>query len=238
MATAESSRFAEILTAAPWWHHPLGFCLNSSTVIPGGASIKEATCQCRRHKRCRFDPWVGMIFWRGVWQPTLVFLPGESHGQRSLAGYSHGVSQSHAQLKWVSVGSPSHPLALLTAAAAAAKSLQSCPTLCDPIDSSPPGSPVPGILQARTQEWVTISFSNAWKWKVKVKLLCRVRLLATPWTAAYQAPPSMGFSRQEYWSGVPLPSPLLTAVSPKAHLTSNSRMYGSGWPCHQSYLVH
>ena len=88
----------------------------------------------------------------------------------------------------------------------AAKSLQSCPTLCDPIDGSPPGSPVPGILQARTLEWVAISFSNAWKWKVKGKSLSRVQLLATPWTAAYQAPPSMGFSRQEYWSGVPLPS--------------------------------
>ena len=85
--------------------------------------------------------------------------------------------------------------------AAAAKSLQLCPTLCDPIDGSPPGSPVPGILQARTLEWVAISFSDAWKWKVKVKLLSRVRLLATPWTAAYQAPLSMGFSRQEYWSG-------------------------------------
>ena len=91
--------------------------------------------------------------------------------------------------------------------AAAAKSLQSCPTLCDPRDGSPPGSPVPGILQARTLEWVAISFSNAWKGKVKVKSLSRVRLLATPWTAAYQAPPSMGFSKQEYWSGVPLPSP-------------------------------
>ena len=71
----------------------------------------------------------------------------------------------------------------------------------------PPGSPVPGILQATTLEWVAISFSNAWKWKVKVKSLSRVRLLVTPWTAAYQAPPSMGFSRQEYWSRVPLPSP-------------------------------
>ena len=89
---------------------------------------------------------------------------------------------------------------------ATAKSLQSCPTLCDPIDGSPPGSPVPGILQARTLEWVAISFSNAWKWKVKGKSLSRARLLATPLTAAYQAPPSMGFSRQEYWSGVPLPS--------------------------------
>ena len=91
--------------------------------------------------------------------------------------------------------------------AAAAKSLQSCPTLCDPIDGSPPGSPVPGILQARTLEWVAISFSNAWKWKVKVKSLSRVRISATPWTVAHQAPPSMGFSRQEYWSGLPLPSP-------------------------------
>ena len=81
-----------------------------------------------------------------------------------------------------------------------AKSLQSCPTLCDPIDGSPPGSPVLGILQARTLKWVAISFSNAWKWKVKVKSLSRVQLLATPWTAAHQAPPSMGFSRQEYWS--------------------------------------
>ena len=93
------------------------------------------------------------------------------------------------------------------AAAAAAKSLQSCPTLCDPRDRSPPGSAIPGILQARTLEWVAISFSNAWKWKVKVKSLSRAPLLATPWTAAYQAPLSMGFSRQEYWSGVPLPSP-------------------------------
>ena len=91
----------------------------------------------------------------------------------------------------------------------AAKSLQSCLTLCDPRDGSPPGSPVPGILQARTLEWVAISFSNAWKWKVKVKSLSRVRLSATPWTVAHQAPPSMEFSRQVYWSGVPLPSPSL-----------------------------
>ena len=100
------------------------------------------------------------------------------HGQRSLAGYSP----------------------------AAAKSLQSCLTLCDPIDGSPSGSLIPGILQARTPEWVAISFSNVWKWNVKVKLLSHVRLLATPWTAAHQAPSSMGFARQEYWSGVPLPS--------------------------------
>ena len=90
-------------------------------------------------------------------------------------------------------------------ATAAAKSLQSCPTLRNPIDGSPPGSPVPGILQARTLEWVAISFSNAWTWKGKGKLLSRVQLFTTPWTAAHQAPLSMGFSRQEYWSGLPFP---------------------------------
>ena len=99
--------------------------------------------------------------------------------------------------------------------AAAAKSLQSCLTLCDPIDGSRLGSPVPGILQARTLEWVAISFSSAWKWKVKMKSLSRVQLFSTPWTAAYQAPPSIGFSRQEYWSGVPLPSPCMRRVRHK-----------------------
>ena len=93
-----------------------------------------------------------------------------------------------------------------TPAAAAAKSLQSCPTLCDPIDGSPPGSPSPGILQARTLEWVAISFSNVGKWKVKGKSLSCVWLFESPWTAGYQAPPSTGFSRQEYGSRVPLPS--------------------------------
>ena len=89
------------------------------------------------------------------------------------------------------------------------KLLQSCPTLSDPMDCSLPGFSIHGILQARTLEWVAISFSNAWKWKVKVKLLSHVGLWATPWTAAYQAPSSMGFSRQQYWSGVPLPSPIV-----------------------------
>ena len=102
---------------------------------------------------------------------------------------------------------------------AAAKLLQSCLTLCDPIDGSPRDSPVPGILQARTLEWVAVSFSKAWKWKVKVKSLSRVRLLTTPWTAAHQAPPSVGFSRQEYWSGVQLPSPALRLTS---HVIMNS----------------
>ena len=114
-------------------------------------------------------------------------------------------------------------------AAAAAKSLQLCQTLCDPIDSSPPGSAVPGILQARTLEWVAISFSNAWKWKVKLKSLSRVQLFATPWTAAYQAPPSMGFSRQEYWSGVLLPSPL------KHYPCLNSPVYLIG--CWDSWVL-
>ena len=110
-------------------------------------------------------------------------------------------------------------------AAAAAKSLQPCPTLWDPIDGSPPGSPVPGILRARTLDWVAISFPNAWKWKVKVKSLSRVQLLATPWTAAYQAPSSMGFSMQEYWSGVPLPSP------------SHVWLFANSWTAaHQAFL--
>ena len=85
------------------------------------------------------------------------------------------------------------------------KLLQSCLTLCDPIDGSLPGSPIPGILQARTLEWVAISFSNPWKWKWSRSVLSDS---ATPWTAAYQAALSMGFARQEYWSRVPLPSPL------------------------------
>ena len=100
-------------------------------------------------------------------------------------------------------------ITLLVCVAAAAKSLQSCPTLCNPIDGSPSGSAVPGILQARTLELVAMSFSNAGKQKVRVKSLSHVRLFATPWTTASQPPLSMGFSRQEYWSGVPLPSPKL-----------------------------
>ena len=119
----------------------------------------------------------------------------------SLAGSSvHGVFQARV-LEWGAIDFSKTSVA----AAAAAKSPQSCPTLCDPIDGSPPGSAIPGILQARTLEWVAISFSNAWKWKAKVKSLSRVRLFATPRTAAYQAPPSMGVSRQERvleWSAI------------------------------------
>ena len=113
-------------------------------------------------------------------------------------------------------------------AAAAAKSLQLCPTLCDHIDGSPPGSPVHGILQARTLEWVAVSFCNAWKWKVKVKLFSRVQLLATPWTAAHQAPPSIGFSRQECWSEVPLPS--LVWLSGSQQTEENSSTDGTTRP--------
>ena len=103
--------------------------------------------------------------------------------------FTSKMEQKELQLRTYSHGAP------------ATKSRQSCPTLGNPIDVSPPGSPIPGILQARALEWVAISFPNAWKWKVKVKSLSRVQLLATPWTAAYQAPPSMGFSRQEYRMG-------------------------------------
>ena len=116
----------------------------------------------RIHLQCKklgFDPWVGKIPWRRARQPTPVFLPGESLGQRSLAGYSpwnHRVKHNLAFMQSLFI-----ILIKVTAAAAAAKSLQSCPTLCDPIDSSPPASPVPGILQAKTLEWVAISFSNA-----------------------------------------------------------------------------
>ena len=127
-------------------------------------------------------------------------------GQGSLVCYSPwGCKESDTteQLNWIELISPTYT----GTAAAAAKSLQSYPTLCNPIDDSPPGSTIPGILQVRTLEWVAISFSNAWKWQVKMKLLSCVHLFATPWTAAHQAPPPMGFSRQEYWSGVPLPSP-------------------------------
>ena len=126
------------------------------------------------------------------------------------------------------------PVSPYQAAAAAAKSLQSCPTLCDPTDGSPWGSAVPGILQARTLEWVAISFSNAWKWKVKGKSLSHVWLLATPWTAAHQALPSMGFSRQACWSGVPLPSLPYQAVSSflMERLSLCMKCLGINWNIH------
>ena len=120
--------------------------------------------------------------------------------------FSNTEGSSHLKLAISLLPGPLSSDNLQQVAAAGAKSLQSSPTLCDPIDGSPLGFPVPGVLQARTLEWVVISFSSAWKWKVKGKSLSCVSLLVTPWTTAYQAPPSMGFSRQEYWSGVPLPS--------------------------------
>ena len=129
---------------------------------------------------------VPIPFSRGIF-PTQGLTPGVLHCRQIPYHLSHQRS-------------PSGPYA-------AAKSLQLCPTLCDPMHCSLPGFSVRGILQARTLEWVAISFSNAWKWKVKMKSLSRFQLLATPWTAAYQASPSMGFSRQQYWSEVPLPSP-------------------------------
>ena len=141
------------------------------------------------------------LHWRRKWQPTPVFLSGESQGQRSLVGCRlWGLTELKGEISTTIIGDFNTLLSIMnkTSAAAAAKSLQSCPTLCDLIDGSPLGSSVPGILQARILEWVAISFSKAWKWEVKVKLLSHVRLLVTPWTAAYQAPPSMGFSRQGY----------------------------------------
>ena len=120
--------------------------------------------------------WVSLLSWGIVLGSFTVPLPPDSIGIGIMTFYPQILLSRHV-------------------------SLQSCPTLCEPIDGSPPGSPVPGILQARTLEWVAISFSNAWKGKVKVKSLSHVRLLVTPWTAAHQAPPSMGVSRQEYWSG-------------------------------------
>ena len=128
------------------------------------------------------------------------------------------------------------------AAAAVAKSLQSCPTLWDPMDCSPSGFSIHGILQARTLEWVAISFSNAWKWKVKVKSLSRVWLLATPWTAAYQAPPSMGFPGQQYWSGAPLPSLTYMFIYTQNSKSNKSRNIFKGctnfeiWDIHIGYL--
>ena len=142
------------------------------------------------------------------------WLPRREAGSDTCRVESVGMTASSMAVwvsmrKYIIAGCISFPLCqqVLKLHAASAKSLQLCPTLCDPIDSSPPGSAVPGILQARMLEWVAISFSNAWKWKVKVKSLSCVLLFATPWTAAYQAPLSMGFSKQEYWSGLPLPSP-------------------------------
>ena len=148
---------------------------------------------------------------------TRLLCPWDSPGKNTGVG-CHALLLPNSEIEPLSPASPTlassfftteppGKLVLIFAAAAAAKSFQLCPTLCDPIEGSPLGSSVPGILRARTLEWVAISFSKVWKWKVKMKSVSRAQLLATPWTAAYQAPPFMGFSRQEYWSGLPLPSP-------------------------------
>ena len=150
--------------------------------------------------RMSFPSWGKVLVSSSLWRTVLCM-----EDALDMLHSDYSFPSSWMSSKGIFFGfSPWHLIRFL-GPAAAAKSPQSCPTLCDPIDKSPPGFPVPGILQARTLEWVAIAFSNAWKWKVKVKSLSRVRLLVTPWTAAHQAPRSMGFSRQEYWSGVPLP---------------------------------
>ena len=159
--------------------------------------------------------WLVVTPWTIAHQALLFMgFPRQKIVEWAAISFSRGSSQprywNHVSCtagRFLPLSNQGSPLILY--AAAAAKSLQSCPTLCDPIDRSPPGPAVPGILQARTLEWVAISFCNAWKGKGKLKSLSPVWLLATPWTAVHQAPPSMGFSRQKYWSGVPLPSPTI-----------------------------
>ena len=148
--------------------------------FPGSSVGKESACNAEAN----FNPWFGKIPWRREWLPTPIFLPGESHGQRRLVG-SGPLGHKRVRHDWSDLAHMNKTSKTINRTAAA-KSLQSCPTLCDPIDGSPPGSHVPGILQARTLKWIDISFSNAWKWKVKVKSLSPVQLLATPWTAAHQ----------------------------------------------------
>ena len=148
--------------------------------LPGGGNGQEPTCQCRGHKRAGSISGLGRSPGEGYGNPlqySCLKNPMDRGAWRATL-----VTKGQTPLNWAHMHT-----------AATTKSLQSCPTLCDP---------APGILQARTLEWVAISFSSAWKGKVKVKSLSHVQLFATPWTAACQAPPSMGFSRQEYWSGI------------------------------------
>ena len=152
-------------------------------------------------------------FRRYLWKLAGVFL--SNWGEKEAIMTSQDKNLWGLPRLW-SPFSPHSPLSVQNSCsrpptwnAAAAKSLQSLPTLCDPPDCSPPGSAIPEILQARILEWVAMSFSNAWNWKVKVKSLSCIQLFATLWATAYQAPLSMGFSRQEYWNGLPLPSPPL-----------------------------
>ena len=176
----------------PWNSLGQNTGMGSCSLLQGNFLTQESN-QCLLH--CR----------RILYQ---LSYPGSGHTCTHTHAHTHAHTHTHTHTRRMEYCMCC--CYLVTAAAAAAKSLQSCLTLCDPIDGLQPGSPVPGTLQARTLEWVAMSFSNAWKWKVKVKSLSHVQLVATPWTAAHQAPPSMGFSRQEYWSGVPLPSPLLS----------------------------
>ena len=137
--------------------------------FPAGVSGEEPACQCRRHRRHQFHPWVGRIHWRRAWQPTPVSLPGGSRGHTSLVGYGpHGPKESDRLKRLGSQHPVCHILEhipcrqgrtiLQQVAAAAAKSLQSCPTLCDPIDGSPPGSPVPGF--SRQEHWSGLPFPS------------------------------------------------------------------------------
>ena len=195
--------------------------------LPRWLSGKESACQCRRH---RFNPWVGKIPWRRKWQPSPVFLPGNSIDRGAWWATVRGVAESdtteqlstHAcipkhwslEVEWLTGGTDQSingsPLCCCRCCCYVASVVSNSVW---PHRRQPTRLPVPGILQARALEWVAISFSDAWKWKVKVKSLSRVWLLATPWTAAYQAPLSMGFSRQEHWSGVPLPSPRKLSIN-------------------------
>ena len=133
------------------------------TGLPRWHSGKESTCQCRRHRRCRFNPWVGKIPWSRKWQATPVFLPGKFHGQRSPVGYSPYGCKEWTQLSTNAQGMTrihKHLPMFSTSVCVHANSLQSCTTLCSPMDCYLPGSSVPGILQARLLEWVAISSSR------------------------------------------------------------------------------
>ena len=165
-------------------------------IARAGASL---IAQLVKNPSAMLETWVRSLGWEDPLEKRKGYPLQYSGLEDSMDCIGHGVAKSWTRLStfhfhwgW----------GCNCTAAAAAESLQSCPTLCNPINGSPPGSPIPGTLQARTLEWVAISFSNSWKWKLKVKSLSHVRLVATPWTAAYQAPPSRGFSRQEYWSGL------------------------------------
>ena len=147
-----------------------------------------------------WDGWMALpTQWKWVWVNSGSWWWTGRPGVLQSLGSQRVRHDWVTKLNWTELRPPTNPkncdLSHTAATATAAKSLQSCLTLCDPIDGSPPGSPVPEILQARTLEWVAISFSKAGKWKVKVKSLSRVQPLVTH--AAYQAPPSMGFSRHE-----------------------------------------